>query len=197
MSAISGFGGGSQLAHWLEAIRKKQTSLVASGTAATPSTSTGTVAATGTTVASAATQLTAAASASAKPHKHGGSAIFAKIQQTVTNALQSAKASGSTEDPNEIVTDSIASLLKNIGLGGSAAQTAFAANTDTDAPATADPATTQQTFETLLQSSGITPDQFQSDFVAAIQEAQGGSGGASSGGSIGSLLKGALLDVAG
>jgi hypothetical protein len=205
MSAISGFGSGSQLAHWLEAIRKKQTSLVATGTTSTPSTtstpgttstpSIGTVAGAGTTTASAATQFTAAASASAKPHKHGGSQFFAKIQQTVTNALQAAKANGSTEDPNEIVQDSIASLLKNMGVGGSAAQTALAANSNTEETATADPATTQQTFETLLQSSGISPEQFQSDFVAAIQEAQGGAASPTSG--IGSLLKGAILDVAG
>ena len=88
------------------------------------------------------------------------SALYSQIQQTVTAALQAAKASGSTKDPNQIVEDSIASLLKNILSGKSPAATA---------PST--PAT-QLAFQIALKSAGITPQQFQSDFKAAVQDAQ-------------------------
>jgi hypothetical protein len=88
------------------------------------------------------------------------SALYSQIQQTVTAALQAAKASGSTKDPNQIVEDSIASLLKNIFSGKSPAATA---------PST--PAT-QLAFQIALKSAGITPQQFQSDFKAAVQDAQ-------------------------
>ncbi|MGA2443738.1 MAG: hypothetical protein ABSH08_22515 [Tepidisphaeraceae bacterium] len=90
----------------------------------------------------------------------GGPALFSQIQQTVITALQKAKASGSTKDPNQIVEDSIASLLKNIFSGKSPAATA------SSTPAT------QQAFQSELQSAGITPLQFQSDFNAAVQDVQ-------------------------
>jgi hypothetical protein len=88
----------------------------------------------------------------------GGTALITQIQQTVTSALQSAKASGSTKDPNQIVEDSIASLLKNV----------FSGKTP---PAPSTP-TSPQAFENALKSAGITSQQFQSDLKSAIQDAQ-------------------------
>ena len=194
MSAISGFGGGSQLAQWLQAIRKKQTSLVASGTSATPSTGTTPAGASATTQSTTGTTATPGIQGTHK-HHGGGSDFFSKIQQTVTNALQAAKANGSTEDPNEVVKDSIASLLKNLGVGSGSAGAPLNADTNTDEPGSADPTTTQQSFQTLLQSAGITPQQFQSDFLAAIQESQNGS--ANPANAFAGLLKGTALDVVG
>jgi hypothetical protein len=88
----------------------------------------------------------------------GGSALMSQIQQTVTSALQAAKASGSTQDPNQIVEDSIASLLKNVlsGKGGATSPTPVS----------------QQAFQSALQNAGITPQQFHNDLRSAVQDAQ-------------------------
>jgi hypothetical protein len=107
----------------------------------------------------------------------GGSALYSQIQQTVITALQAAKASGSTKDPNQIVEDSIASLLKNIFSGKSPA-TAASSNP-----------ITQLAFQSALKSAGITPLQFQGDFKAAVQDAQDGLAHA--------LPTGTTLDVTG
>jgi hypothetical protein len=90
----------------------------------------------------------------------GGTALISQIQQTVTNALQAAKANGSTQDPNQIVEDSIASLLKNVLTGKGQ-------------PPSSTPAS-QQAFQGALQSAGISQQQFQTDLKAAIQDAQNG-----------------------
>ena len=154
MAAIASIAG-SGLVQWLQSIRKQQTAQAASGISA--ASGTGTAGAVATT-ASKSTTATPGVQKTKKPL--GASDFLSKIQQTVTNTLQAAKASGSTKNPNQIVEDSIASLLKNIFSGKSPAA---------NAPST--PAT-QQAFQSALQSAGITSQQFESDFKAAVQDAQ-------------------------
>jgi hypothetical protein len=139
MMAIPSISAGSSLTQFLQGIAKQKTSQAAAKASAP--------AATGSTTAGGNLQA-------------GGSALYSQIQQTVLAALQAAKASGSTKDPNQIVEDSIASLLKNIFSGKGPA-----------APASSSPAT-QLAFQIALKSAGITPLQFQSDFKAAVQDAQ-------------------------
>jgi hypothetical protein len=143
MSAIASIGG-SGIAQFIQKIKKQQTSKAASGTSTVNgSGSPGGIAGGG--------------------HLPGaGSALFNQIQTTVTNALQQAKASGSTKDPNQIVEDSVASLLKNFFSGKSTPPTGSAPSTPQS----------QMAFQTALKSAGITPQQFQSDFKAAVEDAQ-------------------------
>lgn len=111
-------------------------------------------------------------------HHGGGGQFFQQIQSAVTQALQSAK-SDSSADPNQVVQDAIAKVLQNRGTDS--AQTAGnSGTTSPNAPAAADGSTGQngdasrQAFMQLLQANGIDPQQFHSDFLAAIQNAQGG-----------------------
>jgi len=139
MWAIPSISTGSSLTQFLQGIAKQKTKQAAAKAPAP--------APAGSTTASGNVQV-------------GGSALFSQIQQTVITALQKAKTSGSTKDPNQIVEDSIASLLKNIFSGKSPA-----------AAASSNPAT-QLAFQMALKSAGITPLQFQGDFKAAVQDAQ-------------------------
>jgi hypothetical protein len=144
MSAISSIGG-SGIAQFIQKLKKQQTSNAASGTS--------TVNGSGT-----------PGGIPGGSHLQGsGSALFSQIQQTVTSALQQAKASGSTKDPNQIVEDSIASLLKNVFSGKTPAPTGGSSLTPQS----------QVAFQTALKSAGITPQQFQNDFKEAVEDAQG------------------------
>jgi hypothetical protein len=107
-----------------------------------------------------------------------GSSFANQLEATVTSALQQAKATGSTKDPNQIVEDSIASLLKNVLSGKSP-------------PPASGPAspTTQLAFQAALKSAGITSQQFQSDYKAAVDDAQNSTAT--------QLPKGSNLDVTG
>ena len=160
MSAIASIGG-SGIAQFIQKLRKQQTTKAASGTS--------TVNGSG-----------SPGGISGPGQLHGsGSALFSQIQQTVTNALQQAKASGSTKDPNQIVEDSIASLLKNIFSGKTPAPTGSAQSSPQS----------QLAFQTALKSAGITPQQFQTDFKSAVEDAQD---------SLASPIeKGSTLDVTG
>lgn len=90
-----------------------------------------------------------------------GSSFASQLEQTVTNALQQAKASGSTKDPNQVVEDSIASLLKNM----------FSGKTPPPTGGTTSPST-QLAFQIALKSAGISSQQFQSDYKSAVDDAQ-------------------------
>jgi hypothetical protein len=143
MSAIASIGGAG-LAQFIQKIKKQQTSNAASGTSTVNgSGSPGGIAGNGNL-------------------QGGGAALFNQIQTTVTNALQQAKASGSTKDPNQIVEDSVASLLKNFFSGKSTPPTGGAASTPTS----------QLAFQSALKSAGISPQQFQTDFKSAVEDAQ-------------------------
>ncbi len=79
-----------------------------------------------------------------------------------------------------------------VGSGSSAAATTSATTTPAQGAPTA---SANQAFTSLLQSVGITPQQFQADFQAAVQNAKGGS--SSSGTALGGLPIGSVLDVTG
>jgi hypothetical protein len=114
-------------------------------------------------------------------HHHHGSGSLKQIQDAVTSALQTAQSTGSATDPNKIVEDAIAQILKN---GTSSSSTSGTQLTDSDPDGAANPAATgstgtsqnsnTQAFFSTLQSLGISPNQFQQDFLAAIKDAQGG-----------------------
>lgn len=121
----------------------------------------------------------AAQGAKGHHHHHGqGGGFFQQIQTAVTQALQSAK-SDSSADPNQVVQDAIAKVLQSHGM--SSAQTSSSTGTASQgATAGATGSTGQggdasrQAFMQLLQANGIDPQQFHADFLAAIQQAQGG-----------------------
>jgi hypothetical protein len=139
MSAISSIGGGG-LTQFLQSVAKNKTKQAATQGAAAPQTGpTGS--------------------------GQGSSALFNQIQTAVTNALQQAKSTGSTKDPNQIVEDSITSVLKNFFSGKNAASSSGAASSNP---------VTQLQFQMALKSAGITPQQFQNDFHSAVEDAQEG-----------------------
>ena len=108
-------------------------------------------------------------------HHHGGGGagkLQSQIESAVTSALQN---STSSTDPNQIIQNAIASVLKANGADPTNPTTGTAVPAN---PSSTDPATTvteaqQQQFNQLLQSYGVDPKQFQADFKAALQNTQG------------------------
>lgn len=170
-SAIASLGGPS-LAQWVRKLTKPKSQATTSTTADSSSSTTSQSAASGN--------------------------ILGQVQQAVTSALQSAQSDGAT-DPNQIVEDAITKLLKNIGVGSNSASSATAATTSS--PATSTPTQTppsnaaNQAFASLLQSVGISPQQFQSDFQAAVRDAKRGSPNPNA--NMQSIPIGSSLDVTG
>jgi hypothetical protein len=120
-------------------------------------------------------------------HRHGGgkgggksggaSAFFSQIQSAVTSALQSAQSSGSSSDPNKVIESAIAQVFKNqqnITGGSSSQASASGSSSQGSGQTNASSSTTQSAFAQLLQANGVDPEQFHSDFLAAIQSAQSG-----------------------
>lgn len=109
-------------------------------------------------------------------HHHGGGGAMKQIQDAVTNALQTAQSSGSSTDPNQIIEDAIAKVLQNNNSATSSngAQGAADPDGDGDAPGGATGSNNAQSFQQLLQSVGVSPQQFHQDFLAAVKDAQGG-----------------------
>jgi hypothetical protein len=106
-------------------------------------------------------------------HHHGGGGAFKQIQDAVTSALQGAQSSGaSSADPNQIIEDAIAKVLQNNNSATGAAQ--GTSNTTGDGPVGSANAVNGQSFQQLLQSFGVSPQQFRQDFLSAIKDAQGG-----------------------
>jgi hypothetical protein len=120
----------------------------------------------------------------------GGDPLFQQIQSAVTSALQSAQSSASTNNPNQVIQNAITQIFKSKqnNANGQSGQTSVSGNDpdgdgDTDTPGVADNdgSTTQSAFAQLLQSNGVNAQQFQQDFLSAVQSAQnGGSSDASS-----------------
>jgi hypothetical protein len=123
-------------------------------------------------------------------HRHGGG-LFARIEEAVTRALGSAGTGDSSADPNQVIQDAIASVIKDSGAAPAASPApgavASAAQGSTEA--------TQQAFLTALQNHGITPEQFYQDLKAAVEGARNGP--TSSGGALKSFPLGASTDVTG
>jgi hypothetical protein len=108
-------------------------------------------------------------------HKHGGGGgsggLMSQVQNAVTSALQSAKSSGSTTDPNQIVQNAIAQVLQNDSTAATAGSSTTAATAGAATAGTTAASSPQAFFQTL-QASGVSPQQFLSDFMAALQSTQ-------------------------
>lgn len=181
MSAVSSSSGAGlfQFLQGLSQYDQSPATSIASGTG-----STGSVDTTG----DANTQTSAATQGAQGHHHHGGGSggngeFFQKIQQAVSSALQSAQSSGSTSDPNQIVENAIASVLgtgsssnsSSSASGTTAADGSTSTTTNSNAGSTTTPGTSpQEAFSNLLQSAGITAQQFHADFLSAVKDAQGG-----------------------
>jgi hypothetical protein len=88
-------------------------------------------------------------------------ALFKQIQQSVLSALQSADNSGSTADPNQIVQQAIANVLRQN-------------NPNTTAGSTSQTGDSNRAFFDTLNQYGIDPSQFRADYAAAVKDAQNG-----------------------
>jgi hypothetical protein len=116
-------------------------------------------------------------------HHHGGQGgESSKIASAVTDALQSAQASGNTYDPNKLIEGAIAKVFQDKGATPSSAtggQKASGSDPDGDgdihsAGKAGDGNPAQQAFFQTLQSFGVDPQQFHADFLSAVKDAQGG-----------------------
>jgi hypothetical protein len=137
---------------------------------ATTTTGTTTQAATPTTPVSLATQPVQ----SQRHHRHGGGALFKQIEAAVTSALQSAKSSGSTADPNTIIQNAIAGVLQKNGVTNTNSATGQTAAATRAVGQAGSNQQSVQAFLQLLQANGINAQQFQADFLAAVKNAQNG-----------------------
>jgi hypothetical protein len=112
-------------------------------------------------------------------HGHGGHHFASKIESAVTDALNSAKAAGSTTDPNQIIQTVIESILsQGKAAKGSAASDASGSDGAANAGSSSatdpnSPAAQQAAFQQLLSSYGVNPAQFQKDFQTAVQTSLG------------------------
>ncbi len=97
-----------------------------------------------------------------------GGAGLKQLQNSVLMALQSAQSADPSADPNQTIESAIAAIFKN-GLNATSATSASAANADTSET---DPASASQTFFKAISQYGITPEDFQSDFAAAVKDVQ-------------------------
>jgi hypothetical protein len=104
----------------------------------------------------------------------GSSSRIQQLQNAVVSALQSTQ-SNAGADPNQTVTNAIASIFKN-NLNATSTSA-----TDTDSDDTANSTSTTSTADTqesdfaqTLQDYGIDSQQFQQDFQNAVQQSQGG-----------------------
>jgi hypothetical protein len=161
MSSISASGIGQGLMQFLQQIATEgpsaTTEAASSSAASAVTTLTSGTPATGT-------------QATAHHHHHGGGSKIKQIQDAVTTALQAAQASGNTEDPNTIIKSAIEQVLD----AANNATPTTSTGTSTTETTSGTASTPQSQFEQTLQSYGVNPQQFQSDFLAAVKDAQGG-----------------------
>jgi hypothetical protein len=117
----------------------------------------------------------------------------------VTNALQSAQATGSTSDPNKTIQSALEKIFKNGIAGNTAGSSSSSANSDatsTDAAATAqDVDDAKQSFLDTLKSFGVTADQFQQDLKTAVQQASASGGQVNASTAFASFAPGSLVDA--
>ncbi|HEY4234198.1 MAG TPA: hypothetical protein VGM76_12275 [Lacipirellulaceae bacterium] len=107
-------------------------------------------------------------------HHHGGGGGGGQQQvgsllDTITNALQSTDASS---DPNQVIEDTVAKLLQS----GNSATVGGATNgvSASAVQAAGTQAANQPPFLQLLQSHGVSLQQFQADLLSAVKDAQNG-----------------------
>ncbi|MGA2231514.1 MAG: hypothetical protein ABSH22_11490 [Tepidisphaeraceae bacterium] len=139
---------------------------------------------------------------------YGGGPLFQQLATVVTSALQTAKSSGSGADPNQVIQSAIAQVIKNQpnpppGNPGQAPppdnDPDGDGDTDTPGVADSDGSSAQAAFTQLLQSNGVNAQQFQADFLAAVQSAQSGDAGDATdpSGALSSFPPGSLVDTYG
>jgi hypothetical protein len=94
------------------------------------------------------------------------SELFQKVQQAVTSALTSIQGNSSA-NPNQVIQQAILQVI---------AQTSTSSNAATGATSPSDPEDSEtdptQSFFSSLKDYGIDPQQFQSDFLSALTQAQ-------------------------
>ena len=107
-------------------------------------------------------------------HHHGGGGggggqdAVSNLLDTITQALQSAD---SSSDPNQAIQDAVTKLLTasnaTAAAGSKSGVTAGTVQAVSQAPV-------QDPLLQLLQAHGVTPQQFQSDLLSAVKDAQNG-----------------------
>ncbi|HEX4123508.1 MAG TPA: hypothetical protein VHY37_02205 [Tepidisphaeraceae bacterium] len=126
----------------------------------------------------------------AKAKGKAGASLFAQIEQAVTNALQSTPQNDAT-DPNDVVQNAIEQVFSQNSPPAQANANAEAGNLTLANGGTAD--STHSAFLKALKANGIDPEQFKTDFFAAIKDAK--TGDASVATALKSLSTGSLLDA--
>jgi hypothetical protein len=102
-------------------------------------------------------------------HHHGGGGggggMFQQVASAVTSALQAAQTqtSGGATDVNQVITQAITQALQQNGSSTSNPSTSGSLNSSSNI----------QNFYQTLQSAGVTPDQFRTDFMAALKAVMG------------------------
>jgi hypothetical protein len=160
MSSVSSVGGSVDLFSWLQQLNGGGTSASNTPASAVPSASQDGDSA----------EAAGSTQAAGSHHGHGGHKMMSQLESAITDALNSAKASGATTDPNTIIQNTIQSML---GISPTSPSTASATGTaagGTTSAQSPDASASQQTaFQQLLQSYGVDASQFQKDFQAALQ----------------------------
>jgi len=91
--------------------------------------------------------------------------FFQSLQQSVAGALTSVQGNTSA-DPNQVIEQAITNALKQAGGSSSS---------DSDSDSDSNTSTSAgQSLSDTLQSYGISPQQFQTDFLSAVQQSQQG-----------------------
>ena len=102
--------------------------------------------------------------------------LFQSIQQSVTSALASVQGD-TAADPNQVVQNAIAQAIKQTGTNSTSSTPSSDPDGDgevTNSTQSTDSSSPTQSFFDTLQSNGINPQQFQNDFLSAVQQAQQG-----------------------
>jgi hypothetical protein len=109
-------------------------------------------------------------------HRHGGGAggAVSDLLSTIASALQSAD---SSSDPNKVIENTVAKLLAGNGTTGGTNGTDADGDSDGSAQASgqsSSQSSNAQSFAQLLQAHGVDFQQFRSDLLAAVKDAQNG-----------------------
>lgn len=178
MSAVSSVGGSAQsLYQFIQSLGAGGTTQANPGAAPDASSSTSSASSAG----AGQPQQVASAGEHHRHHRGGGGGTFQKIESAVSSALQSAQTDGNS-DPNKVIRDAIAKVFQDQGAGASSAGAAQKSASDPDGDGNGDGPgkvdsdgnSGRQAFLQSLQSLGVSAQQFHSDFLAAVQQAQDG-----------------------
>ncbi len=121
---------------------------------------------------------TSAADQTVQRLRHNYDESFQQIEQAVNDALNAARQEP-TADPNQIIQDSIQQAFQTSGDGSTAGTNSTSAGgstSDSSEAGQTDPNTSAatQSFLRTLRTYGVDPQQFHSDLVAAVKDAQQG-----------------------